>query len=240
MLTVALIDQDEALLKKVACFLQSKIYEEKRIETYTTADLLLYDLDDGKQFDLYILETNLQKVSGIDLAKSIRSMHPSAKIIFLTVDKTFAFDSYDLDVQAYQYVLKSQMKEKLPSILKQILNELGKEKFYEIHTSRRLEKIRCSSILYLHKEGKNVMIKTEEREYRERKSLERIMKDLNMEELISVDRGYCVNIKHIHNVTGNIVTIDSGEELIMSRAKIQKVRRRVLEQWSKENLERFE
>lgn len=236
MFTIALIDQDEGLLEKVSGFLQSKIYEKKTIEKYTEENAFLYDLDEGKQFDLYILETKLRKISGIDLAKSIRAMHQKAKIIFLTAYKTFAFDSYDLEVQAYQYILKSQMKEKLPPILKQILKELGKEKFYAIYNRRRLEKISCGSILYLHKEGKNVTIKTEEREYKERKSLEQLMQDLDMDELISVDRSYCVNIRHVKNIIGNIVVVDSGEELIMSRSKIHRVKKKVLEQWCKENL----
>lgn len=232
MIKIAVADDNEDILQIVKKEVEASIKVPVVTKLYNQPELLLFDVNEGKEYDVYFLDIDMPELNGLDLAKRIREMQRKPIIIFLTSFPNFALASYDIKIQAYQYILKQKMKEKLPAVMKSIVVEINEPRFYAIQNQVRFSRISCEDVLYMRKDGKNVVIVTTAGEYRERKTLEKIVKDMNLPELIFIERGYVVNILHIQNIKNNVINMDNGEELFISRNKISEVKTKVNEYWS--------
>lgn len=232
MLKIALADDNEEILQIVQREIENCIKVPVVTQAYTQSELLLFDVNEGKEYDVYFLDIDMPELNGLDLAKRIREMQKKPIIIFLTSYPDFALASYDIKIRAYQYILKHKMKETLPAVMRSIVAEINEPRYYTIQTQVRFSRISCDDVLYMRKDGKNVIIVTTTREYRERKTLDKIVKDMNLPELIFIERGYVVNILHIQHIKNNVIIMDNGENLFISRNKISAVKEKVNEYWS--------
>ena len=74
MLQIAICDDEVTNILKVKelaeLFFRTHCVEI-RIEIYKSSDNLLYDMQDGQYFDLFLLDIEMPEVSGMDLAKTI-------------------------------------------------------------------------------------------------------------------------------------------------------------------------
>lgn len=231
MLRVAIVDDNEEIIAIIKRHIQEAISTPISLKYYTNSEVLKLDVEEEILCDIYVLDIEMPNMSGLDLAKYIREKQENAQIVFLTSHPEFALQSYDVKIQAFQYILKGKMKEQLPETLKVLEKKIGKKNYYTIQTQVRFAKVDCEEILYIHKEGKNVVIVTAEGSYKERKTLERVVEDINLPELIFIERGYAVNVLHIKEIKNNVILMDHGEELYISRLNVKRVKQQVNEYW---------
>lgn len=233
MLQIAIADDNQDMMDLVQEEIKKYIGVPAATKQYINPELLLYDVQENRKFDIYMLDVEMPEINGLDLAKKIRSMQEKACIIFLTSHPEFALAGFDIQIQAYQYILKQKMDEQLPPILTDLVKKMYEKKYYAIQTQVRFSRVACDDVIYIYKDGKNAVIVTEKEEYRERKTLEKIVEDMQMEELIFIERGYVVNIFHIQHIQSNMVEMDNGKQLFISRSKVKKVKEQVNQYWSR-------
>ena len=70
-------------------------------------------------FDIVFLDIALRQMNGVALARAIREKDKRLPIAFLTADKAFAIEGYE--VHAVRYLLKPVTMEKLGSLLDELL-----------------------------------------------------------------------------------------------------------------------
>jgi len=91
------------------------------IDCFCDGDGLLFACK-SKYYDLFILDIIMPLLNGIDTAKELSSIIPSATIVFLTTSKDYALESYA--VHAFDYILKplnqNQIDEMLTRFIKSI------------------------------------------------------------------------------------------------------------------------
>ena len=109
MLHVAVCEDDSSLLANIKNKVQN-YFKEKNImamlETYDRSDLLKYDIQEGKYFDLVLSDIEMPDTDGMKLAEQVRSCLPDAIIIFVTAYLKYAVDAYELDI--FRYIPKKQ------------------------------------------------------------------------------------------------------------------------------------
>ena len=160
MLHVAVCEDDSSLLANIKNKVQN-YFKEKNImamlETYDRSDLLKYDIQEGKYFDLVLSDIEMPDTDGMKLAEQVRSCLPDAIIIFVTAYLKYAVDAYELDI--FRYIPKSSLDEKLPRALNDALKRMESQshKSYLIQTATKIEKIMHKQIIYIQKDGKNAM-----------------------------------------------------------------------------------
>lgn len=238
MIQIAIVDDSREMADMVQSFIDGQLYEKFKhlqVETkyYLKPQLLKYDLQEGHRYEIFILDVEMPELSGFELAKFIRGIQEDAYIIFLTSHGECAIEGFDLNIQAYQYILKDSMKEILPKVLERALKacEGQQDRMYLINNQVRFEKIRHQDIIRIYKEGKNIVIVAKDGTHRERKTLERIKKDLNNNTFLLIERGNVVNIEHIDRILKNEVYMDNGDMLEISRANIKAVKLKVNQYW---------
>ena len=127
---IAVCDDDALELQRTrdcieACFPTKKDAGSAVVSTFGSGNELLEDIRAGGRYELLILDVVMPSLNGIDLAAKIRELNDNCRIIFLTSSADFAVDSYK--VKAYYYLLKSEMKNELPNLLKKVSDEIAGE-----------------------------------------------------------------------------------------------------------------
>ena len=237
MIKLAVLDNEVQMLEHICGYINSldEISSKIQIHKYVSAEAVLKAIKQGEKFDIILSDIELDTLQGIEFGKMIREKYPDIYLIFLTSHPEYAVQSYALE--AYQYILKSEMKERLPVVLGKLIRKLedDKEKYIVVKTRFEAHKIYHKDIIYIKKQKgeKYAVFCTPHGEYTERTSLEQILKELNSDKFIMVERGYIVNYHHILCVKGNEIHLSNKEKVEISRAKITAVKEQIFNCWEK-------
>ena len=115
----AMIEDEEHTKQEVERII-SREFEKLKVQDITTEIYKTAEefLEVKKHYDVVISDIDLPGKSGIDLGRILKAEQKDICLVFLTSYAEFAVDSYVLE--AYQYILKRAMKERLPAVLQKI------------------------------------------------------------------------------------------------------------------------
>lgn len=230
----AVVDDNEEMLDIIRRhIIKNKIGIECECAVFQGISRLTDEIEDGWQYDVYFLDIKMPELNGLELAKRIRKMQKSAYIVFLTSYEEFALKSYDMEIGTYQYILKSEMEEKISDVLESISNELEDKRadFYIIQNERHYEKLKIKEISYIFKEAKNSVFVMGEEVHKERKALNKVLETIDKPEFIHIDSGRIVNIKQIRGIEGNEIYLMNGLRLYASYNSIRRLKNRINTYW---------
>lgn len=155
------------------------------------------------------------------------------KLIYLTSYPEYAWESYL--VEAFQYVLKIDMQERLPEIVGKVLDGLIKEnKNYRIFgNSYKHMKLYYKDIIYIQKEKEKKYTDyiTKNGKYRERISFNQILHEIDDSRFIPIDRGHAINIQYIDQIDENFIYLETEEKFKVSRVQLANVKKKITEYW---------
>lgn len=231
MLNITLVDDNEDLLSIIRSLIEQHLIDSYKISDYSAPRSVIYDLNQKRYSNIYFLDIEMPAYNGFDLAKQIRKSNKDAFIVFLTSHPEYALQGYDLEIQADYYILKSQMEQKIPLFLDDVKKKIQNKRYYIIQNTIRFIKLDLDDVYTIHKASKNSIITTKDDRFEERISLEKLLEHMNFPDLIVADRGTIVNLQHIKTINNNLITLDNGEEVIIGRHRIKKVKAAINEYW---------
>lgn len=125
------------------------------ISVYTDSGQFMFELDDNKQIDILILDIEMPKVSGFEIAEYVKKLNPNCLIIFMTSHVNYAVDGYKLDI--FRFVPKQDGDYRLKTALLDAAGviDLESKKSYFIERHDMCGMLPCKYILYITKRGKN-------------------------------------------------------------------------------------
>lgn len=234
MVEITIIDDSEEMRDLIHQVVEDTLEGmEIKVLLYENGPAFLETLDKWHRPDIILCDIEMPGLDGIGVGRQIRKDYPQIYLVYLTSHSEYAMQSYELD--AYQYVLKDQIKDRLPRILQTLATKVDgeKSKFRMIGTNTRQEKVYYRDIITIEKEkgSKYIKFNTALGEFRERTGLEQILKEMNTTIFFQTDRGRAVNIKHIARVKKDSFLLDNGEEIILNRKNMQKLKEYIHENW---------
>lgn len=198
-------------------------------DTYTSGEELVEKIDiDSKKYDLFILDIEMQGINGIDLAHELFIKNRKAIFIFVTNYSQYAIQAFDLHVAAY--ITKPITAERLDKELTKIkpfIREFGKK--FTFMSNWTEYTINCNEILYFEKIGRNLMIQTEQGEFRSNMSLKEVWNQIDEMEFAFTHRSYIVNLSKISKIAEKEVVLDDGVKVPISRSYKEDVRKQHLD-----------
>ncbi len=250
MLQIAICDDETLLLNEIRqitedCLSGQKVFQI--ISAYTDGQTLLYDIQDGRHFDLLLLDIEMPDISGMELARQIHNLLPDALMVFVTAHYKYAVDAYELHI--FRYIPKNQLKERLSHALKDAVSllEIQNTDSYIVSSQNRLERIPFKEILYIEKDGKNAIFHITETanrsaqkslsEYRTdytrriRKSLTEVFNELHSEEFYFIERGFIVNLRHVSGITRTDCVLTDKTHLPISQSRLTEFKRMLNKYW---------
>lgn len=232
MIRIATIEDEKVIQEEICQAIVSVTNhkEEIKVDSYFSAeDYFLAD----KDYELVITDIELPGISGLELGRKVRQMNPEVYLVFLTSYSEFASESYI--IEAYQYILKKDMQERLPALVDKVVARIKKEnsEFFWIGNSRDIKKIYYKEIIYIKKikGSKYAEYVTADGMYTARLSLNQVFEKIKNNGFILADRAHVVNVNHVKRLRGNTIYMDNGEEIEVSRVQSLQVKEKIAEYW---------
>lgn len=242
MIRVGLCDDDKILMEKMKLFVQD-CYAQNQIfakaECFRKGQELLYELEDGAQFDILLLDIEMPQMDGMELASKVKEFLPNVCIIFITSHMEYVLDAYELSV--FRYIPKNDFQKRLTHALLDAaaMTEVQLRESYVIQNQNRLERIPLKHLAYIVHEGKNAVLVTnltdkasgKEIRYKVRKTLQQVYEELNEKEFLFIDRGCIVNLSQIMSIKEESCILKDGTYLPVSQSRMQGLKEQLLEFW---------
>lgn len=196
------------------------------VRTFPSAEAFLFHYAENRDFDILLLDVEMGKLNGIDLAKQIRVQNDCVQIVFITGYPDFIAEGYE--VSALHYLMKPVKPEKLEEVLDRAAQLTRKERPYLLVSSDR-ETIRLffDDIYYAESEGHYMLIHTQERQYRVRMTVSGLMDALG-EGFYRCGRSFVVSLRHICRITKSEVFLENQVLLPLGRGQYDEINKAMI------------
>lgn len=169
--------------------------------------------------DIAVLDINLGRANGIDLAKAINAKSPGCQVIFLTAFAEYTSEAYFADHT--WFILKKDMEKYLASALDKCFATLEKGMCEApavwVKKRRNRERVPVSDILYLERTGHQTRIVKLRDTMVCRQSPEELLSTLDRHTFIRCHQSFWVNSSKIFSVVGDTFHLIDGSEILISR-----------------------
>lgn len=197
------------------------------IHTFASAEAFLFTYAEEKAYDILLLDIEMKGISGINLAKQIRSNNSRVEIVFITSHFEFSTEGYEVD--ALHYLMKPISAPKLMPVLSKAAEKLSIEPPSLIitcdHETFRLYE---ADILYIEAFRHYITIYTNNGQYKLKENISAFSDKLS-DDFYHTHRSYLVSLKHIVRISRTTVYVDNGAELPLARGKYDDINRAFIE-----------
>ena len=195
-----------------------------QIHIFQNGFSLLDAIDQGKRFDITILDILMPGENGIEIARNIRASGTDTEIIFLTSSPEYAVDSYE--VKAQNYLLKPVTEEKFFASIDFILAELDEKDTasFIIYTTEK-QYSRVSSLVYGEVTHRTITL-----HLADQTMISAVMTFTEFQDILKAypdfiypHRSYAVNMNYIQYVTKSDIILTDGQKIPLSRNNYTKI-----------------
>lgn len=191
------------------------------IETFPSAESFLFRYAEQKTFDILLLDVEMRGISGIELAKKIRSDNNYVEIIFVTSHFELSGEGYEVD--ALHYLVKPITESKLTKVLSKADKKLSVEPLsLVVACNGQTIKLFEKDILYIESFQHYIVIHTNNCEYKLKENISSIAEKLS-DVFYRTHRSYLVSLKHVVKISRTAVWVNNGTELPLARGKYDEI-----------------
>ncbi|HFI0682945.1 TPA: LytR/AlgR family response regulator transcription factor [Streptococcus suis] len=198
------------------------------IQTYTSGESFLFDLEDHPEWELAFLDIEMKELSGMDVATFLYEKSAQIQVVFATGFAEYAIEGYR--VNALDYLLKPITKDgiirSLIKYLEQRPNEIKKLLIKD--DKRQSISMSYDEIIYLEAYGKEIIIYSNNEAVKTRASLSYFENQLD-DRFLSPHRSYLVNLNHIEVLAKEKLILSNGKEIPLSRRLAKKMQKAFIE-----------
>lgn len=171
--------------------------------------------------------------NGIDLAKRIRQIQRDAVIIFVTNYIEYAPEGYEL--QAFRYVLKKDIDKKLPLYLLQAIEKNQTvQQTIQINISGETHTLPLADIVFFESQGHTVIVHVQKAGHKNKKTyrfystMNKLEENLEGQGFLRIQKGYLVNIAHLHRFQCQGAILKDGTALPVSEKNYAALKKKYL------------
>lgn len=192
-----------------------------KLDSFFSAESFLFQYEEKKDYDILLLDIEMGKKNGVELARQIRKENDHIQIVFVTGFSDFVMDGYE--VEALHYLIKPVDQGKLCEVLNRAVKNLNKaERTLLFTVDGEALRIPAGEILTVEAFAHTVVISTQKGSFRVNMPISEAEKRLG-EGFVRCHRSYIAGLAHIRRIARNAVILDNGTEVPLSRGSYQKV-----------------
>lgn len=240
MYKIAVCDDDEIIIQNLykLCQKYEDIHNTKLVlAEYMNPNKLIFDLEDGKQFDIFFVDIEMPQMNGLEVIRIIKSLYPEGLIIVFTSYAHYAIEAIELEI--FRYMVKNKLEDNFDTYLTAAIYRLNiwEEESYYINSPRKKIRIFCRDIMYCYKDKKtkNTVFVTKSGEIRERKSLQHVWNDLKRisDAFVIVERGYLANMFYVVGISKDQLLLEGGIEIPIGVTCMDNLKNELNQFWRK-------
>ena len=196
-----------------------------QISAFSSAEAFLFQYEEEKDFDILLLDIEMDGMNGVTLAKALRRENERVQIIFITGYSDYIADGYD--VAALHYLIKPVKKEQLFQVLDRARERLQKnEKELFLRTPDETVVMPIREIRYLEVRQNYVTVHGKS-DVTVKRTLGEFEKELD-ERFFRLGRSYIVNLNCVRRVTKTEVHLSDGGALPLPRGQYEPLNRALI------------
>ena len=211
-----------ALVRNWATASENKV----SITVYPSAEAFLFDYAENRACDMLLLDIEMKRINGIELAKDIRRDNEVIQIIFITGYPDFILEGYE--VSALHYLIKPVAQDKLSAVLYRAQKNLSKRsRIISFSVDGQNVFVPVDEIVSVEIFDHLLEIQTRANRFTVKMPLSEIENELTGD-FVRCHRGCIVNLRYINKITKTDVILDSEKALPLSRRLYAEVNRAMM------------
>ena len=198
--------------------------------SFPSAESFLFEFEENRNFDILLLDIEMGKMNGVELARELRKRKSNIEIIFVTTHREFYGEGYEVD--ALHYLIKPVPKDKLFAVLSKAAEKISAVPSpLVISSGGETLRINRDEILYAEAFLHYIALHTENGEYRIKESFGGFENKLG-QDFFRCHRSYIVSLRAIAKISRSSVILSNGQELPLSRGKYDDINRAYIRMFS--------
>lgn len=225
--------EDEKLFsqeqEKICRNILDKLNAEYQIDVFDSGqDFMKAFLQKQKRFDLILLDIIMEKPDGMDLARLVRQTDLDAAIIFITSNRDYALQGYD--VQALHYLIKPVDSEILEKLIVSDYQGRFQNNFYIFETGAQKLRVAVKDIVSLETVGRQVAVTLLSGTAHYSGKLAELLSQLPQDRFIRCHQAFAINIQNIKELNRQDAIAANGKIIPISRTFAKDVKKAFLKQ----------
>ncbi len=219
MISIAIVEDDVLYKEDIRKHLERYMLEydvKFNITEFLDGEDIIEDY--SGDFDLILMDIEMQFLDGMATAKKIREVDTEVAIMFITNAPQYAINGYLVD--ALDYILKPISYFNFAQRLERALTKIKKRdvKYVTLNMQGAIKKIAIKDLLYIEVQNHNLFFMTKDSSFTTRGTLTDFEKNLSEYNFFRCHRCYLINIEKVDVCKGNEVQISSNT-IPVSRSK---------------------
>lgn len=186
-------------------------------------------INSKEKFDIVFLDMELGNMTGITVAKEIKSKNPNSVIIVVTSYSEYLDEAMDLHV--IRFLKKPVVQSKVYSALEKALQEINDKLIVFTTKTNRIIRLRKDAVIYIESGFRYVNVCTINGTYSVKDPLKKLKESLSSDVFAVPHNSFIVNMNYISKFSREVITIDAlGREvnIMVSNRKQPEFKRRFL------------
>ncbi len=231
MLKIAICDDEDKYMQ----YIKNHINRELSQKNYECSCYLFSNGDDlinlcsMEKIDVIFLDIEMPNISGDIVANKIRSINSDVLIIFVTSHDEMVFSM--LKYTPFRFIRKDKFEDEISEAINAVINEILKnDRTIFLQTENGFVNVKLSEIMYFDAYGHDVFCYTINNPYKlYMTSLDKIEKEMPINNFIRVHRSYLVNFQHIYSIyKENIILKNSDFKVPLSKHRKENVKKQLM------------
>ena len=191
------------------------------LQTFASAEQFLFHYAEEKDYQILVLDIEMGKMNGVELAKKLRQENAGLQLLFVTGFPDFIAEGYEVD--AVHYLMKPLEKEKFFRAMNKAAERSSEaEPVLLLEEGGEVSRIALKEIFYVEVFSHSCVLHTKEGTVEYRTAIGRLSEELG-EGFVRVHRSYLVNLERIRRITKTDVILENGEAVPLARRKYNEV-----------------
>lgn len=219
MIRFAIVEDDPMYQEQLKEYLErysGEIGDKFTVKTFRDGDEIA--LNYRAEFDILLMDIQMEFMDGMTAAKEIRKLDGEVIIIFITNMSQFAIEGYAVD--ALDYILKPISYYAFTQSIERAMGRLKRreKKYLYVSSQRGGQKIDCSRIYYVEVHGHNLIYHTADGDITATGSMKEVEQSLDGMPFFRCNKCDLVNLDHVDGIRGDDAMVN-GVPVQLSRAK---------------------
>lgn len=227
---IAVVEDDgvhAAMLVRLLEEWLTESHTKSGISVFRDAESFLFEWENNKVWDALFIDIQMPGINGIELAKNIRKENKKVALVFVTGITDYMQEGYE--VEALHYLVKpvdgARIAYCMERVAKAFENAKNKRAVLieaeDVTGGMEGEKIMLrlpsEDIYFMEASAHNTEIHTSDKTYRVREGISVLAKRFGQEMFIFCHRSFIVNLMYVSGIGKDVVTLDDGRKIPMSK-----------------------
>lgn len=219
MIRIAIVEDEEVYVNELRGYLERYEKESKEslsITVFSDGDEIIERYK--SQFDIILMDIQMQFTDGMTAAEEIRKSDSSVVIIFITNMVQYAIRGYAVD--ALDYVLKPVTYFALSQRLSRAIQRMHNRQVQYISISVKggVKRQDVTALYYIESLGHTLIFHTVDEKYESYGTMKEIEEKLKGMNFFRGNKGYLINLAHVEGISDGCALV-KDEKLVLSRGR---------------------